>query len=593
MTPPPPKKSSLGTLVLASWDSTVGERLRFFVFVILFILSTVSQLLVPFAIGYTFATLTSQGFSEEAFRDSLWGVAAYTGLRLLNSTLHHFARYFQTTSSYCARMNCLNRTFSAFMKFPLTWHMSTHSGDNLSKLHRAAGAVDAMIGTYVWQILEGVIKLVVASTYIFALDPKVALNVIVMGFITIFMMIYFNKRLSDSIRANNSFANKINRICVDYLFHIVTVKTLSLEDSATTYLQQQKEEGFFFAKKISRFSELKWGSTSTGYSLVIGSSLLIYLLGHRDPTQPFNVQEAYVLLDYLDKVFQAVGAFTAYYGGIIESSIAFEDGASIISQVENQPPAAPPKPLNDAWSHISITNLNFAYASGESSGLKNLCVQIQRGQKIALVGPSGGGKSTLLKNIGGLLSPTSYSLETDVETPVRIEDLARATLLVPQEPEIFSETLRYNLTMGQSFSWEELHRFIGLCRIERVIEKLPDGIDTFLAENGMNLSVGEKQRVALARGLLRARHRDLLLLDEPTSSLDPKTEKEIFLGILSHFYDRTVASAVHRLNLVPMFDCLIYVAGGRVEEFGSFEELLARKGAFYRAWEDYEKKVGQ
>ena len=100
----------------------------------------------------------------------------------------------------------------------------------------------------------------------------------------------------------------------------------------------------------------------------------------------------------------------------------------------------------------------------------------------------------------------------------------------------------------------------------------------------------EKQRVALARCLLRAYTRDILLLDEPTSSLDPKTEKEIFIGILEHFSHLTVLSACHRLNLVPLFDRIIYVRDGAIEEQGTFEQLLAKKGAFWVAWEDYQKK---
>jgi ABC-type multidrug transport system fused ATPase/permease subunit len=590
--PSSPPPSPLKGLLLGSWESTIGARLRFAAFVFLFIISTLSQLLVPFAIGYTFATLTTRGFSEEAFADSLWGVAAYTALRLLNTFSHHIARYLQTTTAYCSRMYTLNRIFASLMKFPLSWHIGTHSGDNLSKLNRAAGAIDQMIGTYVWQILEGVIKLVVASSYLFALDPKVACTVIFMSIITVLSMIYFNKRLADAIRRNNSFANKINRICVDYLFHVVTVKTLALEGSATQYLQKQQDEGYENAKRISRFSELKWGSTSVGYSLVIGTSLLMYLYGHRDPSQPFNVQEAYVLLDYLDKVFQAIGSFTAYYGGIIESSVAYEDGHSVIYQAAAMKPPEVAEEFDPSWSNLAIDDLTFSYATGEHSGLQGLSLAIKRGEKIALVGPSGGGKSTLLKNLGGLLVPSSYRMSTDKQTQILIEDIARQTLLVPQEPEIFSETLLYNLTMGQEFSSQDIQRFVGLARLHKVIEKLENGIESDLAENGLNLSVGEKQRVALARGLLRAESRAILLLDEPTSSLDPRTEKEIFIGILSHFSERTIAAAVHRLNLVQLFDKIVYVAAGKVEEFGAFDELIQRRGAFYRAWEDYERKVG-
>ena len=95
----------------------------------------------------------------------------------------------------------------------------------------------------------------------------------------------------------------------------------------------------------------------------------------------------------------------------------------------------------------------------------------------------------------------------------------------------------------------------------------------------------------MVRGLLRARDRRILLLDEPTSSLDPKTEKEIFMGLLDHFKDRVIITACHRLNLVPLFDKVVFIRDGRVEETGSFNELLERGGPFSRAWEDYIKKI--
>ena len=124
-----------------------------------------------------------------------------------------------------------------------------------------------------------------------------------------------------------------------------------------------------------------------------------------------------------------------------------------------------------------------------------------------------------------------------------------------------------------------------------MVARLPQGLDSELSERAMNLSVGEKQRVACARGLMRARHRDLLLLDEPTSSLDPMTEKQIFYGLLHHFADRTVITACHRLALVPLFNKIVYVRRGRIEEVGTFAELLEKRGAFYLAWKDYEEKV--
>jgi ABC-type multidrug transport system fused ATPase/permease subunit len=174
---------------------------------------------------------------------------------------------------------------------------------------------------------------------------------------------------------------------------------------------------------------------------------------------------------------------------------------------------------------------------------------------------------------------------------VTLDDVAQASILVPQEPEIFSETVRYNVSFGQDFSQEAMQKAVEICRIDHILQKLSDGWDSTLEEAGLNISVGERQRLALARGILRVPGKDLLLLDEPTSSLDPLTEKQIFTGILHEFSNLTVITACHRLALVPLFDTVIYIKDGRVEEVGSFPELRAAGRGFSAAWADYERTV--
>jgi ABC-type multidrug transport system fused ATPase/permease subunit len=145
--------------------------------------------------------------------------------------------------------------------------------------------------------------------------------------------------------------------------------------------------------------------------------------------------------------------------------------------------------------------------------------------------------------------------------------------------------------MGEEFSSKELAFFISLCKLDNLVAKLSRGVDTSLAEKGLNLSVGERQRLSLARGLIRAKKREIILLDEPTSSLDPKTEKEIYLGMLYHFADRTIISSCHRLNLIPLFDKIIVMSNSQVLEVGSYAELIDSKRHFYRMWQDYERNI--
>ena len=560
-------------------------------FVLCFVIAYTVDLLVPWSIGYILGVFVKSGFTEAAFQQSLYGVAAYVGLRMINTFFHHLGRYIQNTVAFTARMHALTEIFEAFISFPLRWHVNHHSGENLSKLHRSVGAIESTIGTYVWQIVEGVVKVVFASVAIFALDFWVAVDVLTMSIVTMVTMILFNAKLTSRIRRNNAFNDRLNRTCVDYLFNIVTVKTLKLEGPALDYLEHHKTDGLALSQKISKYSELKWGSVGTGYGLVLGSSLIIYFYHHKGFSGPFDVAQVYVLMNYLDRIFQALGSFTGYYGGLVEASTAYEDAETILKEAQTVRNLSPLHQLDNNWQKLYLKDLEFNYITGEYAGLRGLSVEIKRGEKIALVGPSGGGKSTLLKIMAGMLIPQKCSVSTDVQNDVSIDAIAQRSLLLPQEPEIFSETVRFNLSMGEKFKPEELHFFISLCKVESILAKLPLGWDTSLAEKGLNLSVGEKQRIAMCRGLLRAAGKELILLDEPTSSLDPMTEKEIFFGLLYHFTDRTVITACHRLVLVPLFDKIVYISHGKIDEVGSFSELMAKEGLFYQAWKDYEKKI--
>jgi ABC-type multidrug transport system fused ATPase/permease subunit len=296
------------------------------------------------------------------------------------------------------------------------------------------------------------------------------------------------------------------------------------------------------------------------------------------------------LLNYLDRIFGAITSFTGYYSGIIEAALAYDDASSVIS--ESNTLKLPPRVtlLPNSWETIALQDVGFSYG-GETWNLKNIFMRIRRGEKIALVGPSGGGKSTLLKVLSGMLAAQSGNVLASDGKTYSLDDVADISILIPQEPEVFSESVRYNLSFNEEFPQSELQRALEICRIDHLLEKLSHGWDSTLEEAGLNISGGERQRLALARGVLRVPGKDILLLDEPTSSLDPLTEKQIFGNILHEFRNLTVVTACHRLALVPMFDTVVYIRDGRVEEVGSFPELRAAGKGFSAAWADYERTV--
>ncbi len=206
---------------------------------------------------------------------------------------------------------------------------------------------------------------------------------------------------------------------------------------------------------------------------------------------------------------------------------------------------------------------------------------MQRGERIALVGPSGCGKSTLLRVLAGLYPAQRGQVAVDGVLQTGRDATAELALLIPQESQIFEASLRQNLTLDQDGVDEAaLREAIHVSALETVLVGLPQGLETLLCERGVNMSGGQCQRIALARGVLAARGRSLLLLDEPTSALDPVTEQLVHRRLDKAFPDACIVASVHRLHLLEHFDKVVFMVAGQVLDIGSVAELSARQPLF-------------
>jgi ABC-type transport system involved in cytochrome bd biosynthesis fused ATPase/permease subunit len=229
--------------------------------------------------------------------------------------------------------------------------------------------------------------------------------------------------------------------------------------------------------------------------------------------------------------------------------------------------------------------MHFRYGA-EGGGIFDVNLNLDRGRRIALIGPSGSGKTTTLYALRGLYPPEEIRLHFNqpslhpAAAPTEAAQLFEQTTLIPQSPEIFEDTLRNNLTVGLDRTAAELEKVIYLAVLDDVVREAENGLDTHLSEGGANLSGGQRQRLSIARGLLAADTSTLLLLDEPTSSLDPKTEVLAYERIFEAFPDKTIVSTLHRLHLLRFFDYIYYMDGGRIVAEGPLEELLERSPDF-------------
>jgi len=340
----------------------------------------------------------------------------------------------------------------------------------------------------------------------------------------------------------------------------------------------------------SKLNEGKWFAGAVLFQAVAVIPIAFYVYDAVANGRQVNVGTISTLYLYLSNLIFVYFGFTSFYQDLILYK----------NRILNA------KPIEDAflgsatdmyvpepgWKELTIQDLDFAYeGDGAARHLDNISLRIAHGERIAVIGESGSGKTTFLKVLHGLYpsAKARVALDGAPAFATSFADVDLRTMLVPQEPEIFSSTIRENITLGVEYSDEEVEHAITVANFSKVVEELPRGLESVINEKGVNLSGGQKQRLALSRALLFAKDKEIILLDESTSSVDAENEAEIYTNISEAFAGKTVIASIHKMNLLKFFDRIYMFEKGRIVDQGSFLELLERNTAFKNAWEKFVK----
>jgi ATP-binding cassette, subfamily B, bacterial len=398
---------------------------------------------------------------------------------------------------------------------------------------------------------------------------------ILLGVLTILVIVQFDKPFIKSLRTVNEKENEVSAALFDSLSNIMTVITLRLESSMKEGFMSKLMAVYKPFKKNVVVNEWKWFIAQMLVGIIYAVITVGYVFQNSSPAEPFMIGGLVILLGYVNQFTSVFNDIASQYTQIVKFDTDIQNAADIESAAVEKPRS--PKRLPGLWRVLDIRNLNFRRESTDSferAGLYNINLRINKGQRIALIGESGSGKSTVLNLIRGLFEPIDGSLVCVGEYgSVDFHHLHGNVTLFPQQPEVFENTVHYNLTLGAKYSREQIMQACEASQFMEVLEKLPEGLETFLHEKGANLSGGQKQRLAIARGILRATEADIILMDEPTSSVDAKTERLLYHNIFYAFKDKAVISSLHRLHLLTHFDYIYILKDGRLVDEGTFSNL--------------------
>lgn len=580
------------SLLRTAWQYAKEERKRYALTYSLFVLSTIVVSLYPIFWGMFINELQKEGV--DALRSVWIYVLAYLMIHFVDWAFHGPARVMERKTAFTISRNFLGELYHKTVHLPVKWHQDNHSGATINRVRKAYAALWGFFDQG-FMYFHTLAKMLVAISAMIYFSPLFGGIAVFLGIFVIYIIFQFDKPFIAATREVNEREHEVSSTLFDSLSNIMTVITLRLEkrmelgvDKKVTAIYEP------FLRKVL-INEWKWFAVGSCVSLIYGVIVVGYVYQNWVPGEVFLVGGLVTLVGFVKQFTSVFQSFAWQYTQIVRFHTDVDTAKNIIKAYDelHLPPVE--EVLEKDWKAIELNGLQFTHQENWSEntgsmGLFDLRMRIRRGEKIALIGESGSGKSTLLALLRGLYPPAAVNIRVD-EHPIEMRDLSDQVTLFPQEPEIFENTINYNITLGLPFSEEEVRRVCTAVYFTEVVDQLPNGLASSIKEKGVNLSGGQKQRLALARGVLAARDSELVLLDEPTSSVDPKTELLIYERLFEEFNEKAVVSSLHRLHLLAKFDYVYVMANGRVVDEGTFACLRSSSTVFQELWKHQEEAM--
>ncbi len=570
-----------------TWHHSAGNRRNVALYWTCFVIAVSLTLFTQPLIGAKIMNVIQvNGITQESFKTLLKLLGLMFVIDFVFWVFHGPARVLEVINAFKARANYRKHLLKGIMTLPMEWHVEHHSGDTIDKVEKGSGAL-FHFSRDSFEIVYSLVQLVGSFAMLAYFSPSSMYIVGTMMCISVWITIRFDSVMIPQYKELNKSENQISENVFDTISNIATVIILRVEKLVFTAISNRVDKPFLLFKRNTVLSETKWFLTSMCTSVMTALVMGTYFWQHLNTPKGILVGTVYILNKYLDEVGSIFFRFTSMYSDVVVQKTRLMNAEELAE--EFRPESFTNHVMPADWKHLEIRGLNFSYhLETESMHLLDVSLTFSKGERIALVGESGSGKTTLLKVMRDLYHPKSLQLLVDGrEIRDGFSGISRAIALVPQNPEIFSTTIRENITLGAEHEEEFVRHYTDIACFTDVVEDLPKKFESSIKEKGVNLSGGQQQRLALARGLLACHDKDIILLDEPTSSLDTGTEMKVYENIFQEFQGKTIVSSIHRLHLLPLFDQIYFFKDGRIVASGNLAELIAGCPEFQELWLQY------
>lgn len=519
---------------------------------------TVLAAALGLTVAYAAARIGQQAFAE--FRDFI------------------FARVTQFTQRKIGL-----QTFEHLHSLSLAFHLNRQTGGLSRVIERGTRGIQTVLQFMLFNILPTIIEVVIVSGVLFAIFGW-QFALITMGTIAIYV-VYTIAITNWRVKFRKDMMQKdaeANTKAIDSLLNFETVK----------YFGNEKHEHARFDKALAGYesaaiqSQTSLSILNCGQGLIIALGLVAVMVlaakGVGDGTM--TIGDFVAVNTFLIQLYLPLNILGFAYRETTQSLIEMDKMFELLEVDRDVKDAPNAKDLNIAGGNIEFRDVSFHYGPDRQI-LKNVSFTVKSGDTVAIVGPSGSGKSTLSRLLFRFYDPIEGAVLIDGQDlrDVKQSDVRHAIGIVPQDTVLFNDTIGYNIRYGRpDASEDEMKHAAKLAKIEQFVSRLPQGYDSLVGERGLKLSGGEKQRVAIARTILK--NPKILVFDEATSALDTRTEQDIQTSLREVAKERTALVIAHRLSTVVDADQILVLKDGELVERGRHHELLSLDGEYARMW---------
>jgi len=514
----------------------------------------------------------------------LAALVAYGLLRLSTTVFTELREFLFARVTQRAVRTIALRVFRHLHALSLRFHLNRQTGGMTRDIERGTRGVSSLISYTLFNILPTLVEITLVLTYLVthydiwfsaitavALVSYIAFTVIVTNWRTHFR------------RTMNDLDSKANTKAIDSLINYETVKYFGNED----YEAKRYDEGLQSFENAAVRSQTSLSVLNTGQSLIIATAVTLILWRATEGViaGTMTLGDLVLVNSFMIQLYIPLNFLGVIYREIKQSLADMERLFSLLDQNREVADGPDAKPLHAGGARVVFSNVNFSYESKRQI-LFDVDFAIAAGTTTAVVGHSGSGKSTLSRLLFRFYDVNSGSISIDGQDlrQVTQQSLRSAIGIVPQDTVLFNDTIEYNIAYGKpGASHADIVAAARAASIHDFIETLPDGYKTMVGERGLKLSGGEKQRVAIARTLLK--NPAILIFDEATSALDSKAEQAIQAQLKEIARNRTTLVIAHRLSTVADAQQILVLDHGRIVERGTHQSLLATDGLYAQMWE--------